>query len=147
MPPTLSSLTLTNILQTKKCGNILKYPRINNVITPAATYCVLPCNLSDLKTVPRGNTEYFTKAKFYVLFTQFRQKSNLLVPKLTSMCIKQTRTNHIATKWAIMTFFIISINILPQLKSEATFHTNIKQHKGEEVKCSRYKPGCGPEGG
>jgi hypothetical protein len=55
---------------------------INNAITPAATYCGLPCNLSNVKTSPRGNTGYFTKAKFYVLFTQLQQNSNLLDPKL-----------------------------------------------------------------
>jgi hypothetical protein len=98
---------------------------INNAITLAATYCLLPCNHRNVKTSPRGNT----KAKFYVLFTQFQQNDNLLAPKLISMCIKQTRTNHVATKWAITTLFITSINILLQSKSEATFHTNIKQHR------------------
>jgi len=111
---------------------------INNAITPAATYCVLPCNLSEVKTSPRGNTGYITKAKFYVLFTQLQQNSNLLDRKLISMCIKQTRTNHVATKWAITTFFITSINILQQSKSEATVHTNIKQHRPIKIIALSY---------
>lgn len=102
---------------------------INNAITPAATYSVLPCKLSNLKTLPKGKTEYFTKAKFYFSSHNSGKTVACWPPKLIGMCIKQTRTNHIATKWAIMTFFTTSINILLQLKSEATFHTNIKQHR------------------
>jgi len=54
MLPILSNLTLTNTLQTKKCGNFLKYPRICNIYTDIPAWLCVECRVLNCFTLSSG---------------------------------------------------------------------------------------------